>query len=44
MVWSAHAGDSPSDGERVAEPAAVADRCAHEIVGFLKVVGSARGS
>jgi hypothetical protein len=33
-VWSAHAGDNPSDDDRVAEHAAVADRFAREIVGF----------
>ena len=30
-----------SDGDRDAEHAYAADRCAHEIVGFLKVVGGA---
>jgi hypothetical protein len=31
LVWSAHAGGSPSNGERVAEHAVPADRCAHEL-------------
>jgi len=43
LVWSAHAGGNPSDGERVAEHAAVADRFAHEIGGILAGFPSARG-
>jgi hypothetical protein len=34
-------GWQASDGDRSAEHAYAADRCAHEIVGFLKVVGGA---
>ena len=41
-VWSAHAGARPSDGERVAEHIVPADRCAREIVGFLKASCAAR--
>ena len=43
-VWSAQAGGTPSEGGRSAEHAYAADRCAHEIVGFLTVfLGRARG-
>ena len=40
-MWSAHAVGNPSDDDRVAEHAYAADRCAREIVGFLKASPSA---
>jgi len=40
-VWSPHAGGNPHDGDRSAEHAVAADRCAREIVGFLKVISGA---
>jgi hypothetical protein len=43
-VWSAHAAGNPNAGDRSAEHAVPADRCAREIVRFLKVVGGACGS
>jgi hypothetical protein len=33
-VWSDHAIDNPSDGDRVAEPIVPADRFAREIISF----------
>jgi len=40
-VWLAHAVDKPTDQDRSAEHGIAADRCAREIVRFLKVSSSA---
>src|SRR5438094_476507 len=39
-VWSADAADNPSDGDRSAEHAHAADRCAHEIMRILNVLAA----
>jgi len=43
-VWSAHAIGNPNIAGRRAEHGVPADRCAHAIARFLKVVGGARAA